>query len=430
MICSYKNCKNISLDESECRIEAKTVLPKKRIDGSKLSINWKSDGEAKFHKDCWGDILKLSRARTKKKDGPNMSQQEKILVKEAKKSFEQFDSLQHLCSEAKRVAKMIISSKHCVAFTGAGISTSAGIGDYRGKSGKWTEMDQNSLDVDSMFEADEPEIKKRKTQNDQATINSEEDETEEENGEEDGVPYESLRPTYTHEALYKLMEEGYLKFIISQNGDGLHGLSGVQHDKISELHGNVFIEKCELCEKRYERNFYVMDDVSSQYYEELEDYGKTDIRKPKHAKKCEKCGLCHRTGRKCEKEGCRGFLMDSIINFGDMLEDEISERADHHACQCDLMLCLGTTLQVTPASDLVELGKHPLRLIICNRQETHMDDVCTKKGKDGTQIGSRVFGDCDVFFQEVMKHIMDPENLKKWEGGRESRMKTYDKKRA
>ena len=56
------------------------------------------------------------------------------------------------------------------------------------------------------------------------------------------MSYEKLRPTYTHEALVKLMDEGYLKYIISQNGDGLHGLSGVPKDKISELHGNVFIE--------------------------------------------------------------------------------------------------------------------------------------------------------------------------------------------
>ena len=60
---------------------------------------------------------------------------------------------------------------------------------------------------------------------------------------DDGVPYEKLRPTYTHEALVKLMDTGHLKYVISQNGDGLHGLSGVPKDKISELHGNVFIEK-------------------------------------------------------------------------------------------------------------------------------------------------------------------------------------------
>ena len=126
--------------------------------------------------------------------------------------------------------------------------------------------------------------------------------------EEDGVPYESLRPTYTHEALVKLMEMGHLKYVISQNGDGLHGLSGIPDEKISELHGNVFIEKCEKCGKRYDRPYYVMDDVGSQYYEELEDYGKTDVKKPKFAVQCEKCGLSHRTGRKCSEKVKEDFI--------------------------------------------------------------------------------------------------------------------------
>ena len=123
---------------------------------------------------------------------------------------------------------------------------------------------------------------------------------QEDETEEDGVPYESLRPTYTHEALNKLMTDGYVKYIISQNGDGLHGLSGIPSDKISELHGNVFLEVCEKCKREYYRPYYVMDDTGSLYFEELEDYGKTDIVKPKYAVKCKMCRLSHRTGRKCE----------------------------------------------------------------------------------------------------------------------------------
>ena len=48
-----------------------------------------------------------------------------------------------------------------------------------------------------------------------------------------------------------------------------------------------------------------MDDVGSQYFEELEDYGETSVKKPRHAKKCELCGLSHRTGRKCENKVTR-----------------------------------------------------------------------------------------------------------------------------
>lgn len=140
------------------------------------------------------------------------------------------------------------------------------------------------------------------------------DEGEEEDDEDEGVPYESLRPTLTHEALQKMMDLGLVKYVISQNGDGLHTLSGIPADKISELHGNVFLETCEKCGTYYDRDFYVMDDVASAFYEELEDNGETTIIKPPHAKQCPRCGLSHRTGRRCDKKVCRVFL--SLGCFG------------------------------------------------------------------------------------------------------------------
>ena len=100
---------------------------------------------------------------------------------------------------------------------------------------------------------------------------------------------------------------GLLKHIISQNGDGLHRLSGIPAENLSELHGNVFIEKCEKCGTRFERPFYVLDDHASLYYEELDDFGSTTLKKPRHAKQCELCGLCHRTGRKCTKKKVNGI---------------------------------------------------------------------------------------------------------------------------
>ena len=64
---------------------------------------------------------------------------------------------------------------------------------------------------------------------------------------------------------------------------------------------------------------------------------------------------------------CGGHLNDSIINFRDNLEEDILNQAIENAKKCDLMLSLGTTMTVTPACDLVEMGKEPLRLVICNR---------------------------------------------------------------
>lgn len=154
--------------------------------------------------------------------------------------------------------------------------------------------------------SDEPKEKRARTEDGVITLVSNDKSSDNDNDEEDsvndGVPYEQLRPTYTHEALCKLVQLGLVKYVISQNGDGLHGLSGIPAKNLSELHGNVFIEKCEKCGTRYERPFYVLDDHASLYFEELDDYGSTTLKKPRHAKQCKLCGLCHRTGRKCTKK--------------------------------------------------------------------------------------------------------------------------------
>lgn len=59
--------------------------------------------------------------------------------------------------------------------------------------------------------------------------------------------------------------------------------------------------------------------------------------------------------------------MNTIINFGDFLEDPVLQRATENAKKADLFLCLGSTLTVTPANALVSMGQKPNRLVICNR---------------------------------------------------------------
>ncbi|XP_052776880.1 uncharacterized protein LOC128214445 [Mya arenaria] len=415
--CCLKSCK-IPDGNLDSRIEVKTVLPEANKFSEmkqKMLVKWKLNGEAEFHKKCWEEILILMRKRNKTQ--PVMTSDEKKMVKIASESEEQFDSETLIKDEARQAAQWIKSAKHLVAFTGAGISTSAGIGDYRGKAGKWTEEDQA---VARATTSEEPAKKKSRTQEALEPKSEKQNETS-----DDGVPYEKLRPTYTHEALNKLREDGFLKFIVSQNGDGLHRLSGIPVDGIAELHGNVFIEYCEKCGKKYERCSYVLDDESSQYYEELEDYGETKAKKRKYAAQCELCGLSHRTGRKCDVKGCRGNLRDTIINFRDNLEVEILGEAEEMCASCDVMLCLGTTLMVTPACDLVKNMTSRDKLIICNRQETPLDKQFTGKRRRGC----RVFGDCDMFMREVMHNIYEPEDIAIWESDRKRRMDLYNKLR-
>jgi len=418
--CSFRNCpKDSKFYPWGKYVEVQAAVPKRGFSGiiGNCIVAWSDDGAAQFHTSCWEEILKAARDRNTKKVKYKMSSDERMMVKDAAKTAEYHDSVEDIEKNAKRIAELIQQAQHCIAFTGAGISTAAGIGDYRGKSGKWTEQDREKvvelLQDQVTYSTGSPTASLRKLSSESSSVT------------EDGVPYESLRPTYTHEALTKLIDMGFLHHIISQNGDGLHSLSGIPEEKLSELHGNVFIEVCEKCGHRYHRSSYVLDDNASFYYEQLQNNKVINIKRPKYAKQCEMCGLSHRTGQKCHQPGCKGFLKDTIINFGDNLEEKIFSNAEEHAKKNDLCLCLGTTLQVTPACELVESGQKPLRLVICNRQKTGLDDICYSI-HNGEQLGVRVFGDCDILMQKIMKELMPLHDLNVWEKDRTERLKQYD----
>ncbi|RUS72897.1 hypothetical protein EGW08_019342 [Elysia chlorotica] len=448
MKCCLKTCSYAGLDLSCRRVEVKSALPKGGIYKFRdcLAVNWKENGEAIFHYDCWEHVLLASQRRKRKTMQLDRSLEplsiqmecEKEMVLGASETAEIFDSMASVVQAAARIAKLIKSSKHCVVFTGAGISTSAGLGDYRGKEGKWTEQDREAVTIKSdsaplqhtQNDHGESSSKNRRYHfRDTSTFSKEipeepknpdqEEETEEE------VEYEALRPTFTHEAIQWMVEENYVKHVVSQNCDGLHRLSGIPQSKISELHGNVFIESCEKCGARYERSFYVCDDIADIYLEELEDHGKTDVIPPKFMFKCRKCGLSHRTGRKCEKKSCNGYLKDTIINFKDHLEENILDTAFTAARACDLMICLGTTLTVNPAAGIVDLIKRPHRIVICNRQPTKRDRVCIGKDKNGYELGARVYADCDILMKQVMMCLLE-DDLDKFESRIFNKKKEYD----
>lgn len=347
-----------------------------------FKVNWDENGMAMFHIACWNVLYRSASARTPERTSIVLTEMEKDMICEAAKTAETHNSYQFIKDEGKRIAELLKQSNHCLAFTGAGISTAAGIGDFRGINGKWTTQE------------------KVKQYGQRGVSNTR------------GHNMLDLRPTYTHEALLKLTDLGYIKYLISQNTDGLHRLSGIPESKISELHGNAFMEKCEKCGNRYEWCRQVRR------------------RAEVPANTCERCGINHRTGGICQDKQCGGYLMNTIINFGDYLEDDVLGSAKHHAKRADLVLALGTTLQVSPANSLVEMGQKPTRLVICNRQSTPYDTVCKKMDENGTStLGSRVFGDCDKLMSEIMRNVLPKEELQEWEGGREERLTAYDLKR-
>lgn len=246
-----------------------------------------------------------------------------------------------LLAKVRQLAAFVRESKHGVAYTGAGISTAAGIPDFRGPSGVWTLQAKGKTVA-------EPDFTK-------------------------------LMPTLAHDLLRVLIERGHLHHVVTQNIDSLHLRSGVPLEKQSELHGNYSLETCPLCETRYFRSHAVwkglttppanpatvrrdLSHVSTEGDAKSQRSGRRQVRKD------------HRTGRLCVADGCSGELENSVVLFGESLPAKEVDSAWEHTDKADLALVLGSSLKVGPACDMpAQVAKNGGKLVIVNLQHTPFD---------------------------------------------------------
>lgn len=222
------------------------------------------------------------------------------------------DTPRQFKSKMRRLVEMVKSAKSVVALTGAGISTSAGIPDFRGPRGIWTLEDQAKKAT-----------KKRRRRNDD---------------EGEGSSFEDAVPTKTHLGLAELERKGKMTLCATQNVDDLHLKSGFPREKLAILHGCVFTERCRRCDKEYVRPV---------------DVGGVSF-KP--------------TGRQCDD--CGDDLVDTVLDWEDELPDREWDKTQEAFERADLALCLGTSLRITPAADLPLQAKE---FVIVNLQETPHD---------------------------------------------------------
>lgn len=244
---------------------------------------------------------------------------------------EKFDSKDDVKEKILKLASWISASKHVVVHTGAGISTSAGIPDFRGPKGVWT------LEA----KGEKPNI---------------------------NISFNDAVPTKTHMALVALVKAGKVHFVVSQNIDGLHLRSNLQRANLAELHGNMFIEQCNKCDSQFVRNSAT-----------------TTV-----GQKClgTNCPSTRLNGRPC-----RGRLHDTILDWEHNLPEKDLALSDFHSCVADLSICLGTTLQIVPSGNLpLHTKKHGEcgRVVICNLQPTKHDkkaDLIIRTYVDDVMVG-------------------------------------------
>ena len=220
-----------------------------------------------------------------------------------------------------RLAELIRSAGSVVALTGAGISVPSGIPDFRSPgTGLWANVDPMEVAHISVFRR-EPERFWGFYGQRFATL-------------------DGKRPNGAHLALAELERRGLLQGVITQNIDGLHGLAGTR--SLIEVHGSIATASCLVCGMRV---------------------GLVDARARLAA---DPAGV-----PRCD---CGEPLKPDVVLFGELLDEGAMGRASELAAGADLMLCIGSSLEVFPVAGLPELTLDGGgRLAIVTRSSTPYD---------------------------------------------------------
>lgn len=218
-----------------------------------------------------------------------------------------------LRAKVKEAARLIKEAQHAVVFTGAGVSTSADIADFRGPRGVWTMRDQGRS-------ATSKEV-------------------------------HEVRPTLAHYGITELVRKGLLRYVISTNMDGLHLRSGLPAHLLTELHGNSYKEICSLCKQTYLRQFQVGRSVTKQ--------------------------RLHFTGRRCTFCGSelQDTIVHFTEQYRTLFTEE-HVMAQSQKADVMLILGTSMNVQPSACYPEQVLKNNPGSLILVNLQRTPYDHLC------------------------------------------------------
>jgi len=220
----------------------------------------------------------------------------------------------------------IREARRVVALTGAGISTDSGIPDFRGPQGLWTKNPKAERLSDIRYYMSDPEVRRLAWQ---SRLEH---------------PAWEAKPNAGHRALVELERRGKLHALITQNIDELHQIAGNSPEKVIEVHGTVRQVVCMSCGEQAP-----MDRALAR------------VRAGEADPPCRSCG---------------GILKSATISFGQALVPEVIDRAMQAAIEAEVLLAVGSTLQVYPVAGAVPAAKAAgAKLVIVNAEPTAFDDL-------------------------------------------------------
>jgi NAD-dependent deacetylase len=248
-----------------------------------------------------------------------------------------------------RLVELLGRSRRLLVFSGAGISTSSGIPDYRGPQGVWQRRQPVYYQDFMSSEAARLEYWDFKL--------------------ESWAVLRDAKPNAVHDAVARWERASRLECVVTQNIDGLHLAAGTSRERLVELHGTDRKVECQSCHRQ------------SDPEQEFARFAAT------------------RTPPRCAE--CGGFLKPATISFGQSLRRDDLERAARAAARADLVIAMGSTLSVTPAADIPLLAaEQGTPYVILNRGETaHDDHPC---------VTLRLDGDVTVSFVAAVDEVLRP----------------------
>lgn len=204
--------------------------------------------------------------------------------------------------------------KNIVVLTGAGISTSAGIIDYRSSQGLYSKHPEkiNSRSFYNVNPLPFWKIVKNILQ-----INA--------------------KPTASHWFIRLLQDKGLLRRLYTQNIDMLHSQTGILSEKLVEAHGNLKYAQCRLCN-------------TTVTFQKIRMQLLAGLSLPR-----------------CTK--CKGSLDPNVVLYEDDLKPRfyksLSEDFSNNFCYCDMLIVLGSSLKVAPFCAVANLPtRNAIRLLV------------------------------------------------------------------
>jgi NAD-dependent deacetylase len=223
-------------------------------------------------------------------------------------------SLDEWRDEIHQVAALISGTDKVVALTGAGISVDSGVPAFRGTQGLWEKYDPAEYAHIDAFLANPAKVWTML--------------------EEMAEIITMAQPNPAHHGLAELERMGHLMAVITQNVDNLHQRAGSRN--VVEFHGNSNTLLCLSCGRRYE----------------IEEVGFDEI--PPRCK-------------------CSMVLKPDVVFIGEIIPFGASIRAEEAAQNCSVMLVVGTSVQMWPASDIPRVASsHNARIVEINTEKTDL----------------------------------------------------------